>query len=135
MKYCSKHHPNPDDALFCNECGEKLINIIASKKCPKCGSSNPKDAVFCHNCGKDLKEEVKENKIKSQSQNTYTATSSHHKTTNDPTEEYLPLGCGLVMIVISVILLCCGVLKDGVLYVLFIGVVASISAIYRWLKK
>ena len=55
MKYCSKHHANPDDAVFCNECGEKLTRVTnANHICPKCGASNPTDAKFCHSCGCDF---------------------------------------------------------------------------------
>lgn len=55
MKYCSKHHKNPDDAVFCNECGERLTRVTnANHICPKCGASNPTDAKFCHSCGRSL---------------------------------------------------------------------------------
>lgn len=58
MKYCSKHHSNPDEAIYCNECGERLISILTQKKniCPKCKAENPKDADFCHTCGWKLSE-------------------------------------------------------------------------------
>ncbi len=55
MKYCSKLHENPDDAVFCNECGERLTRVTdANHICPKCGVSNPTDAKFCHSCGRSL---------------------------------------------------------------------------------
>lgn len=55
MKYCSKHHANPDDALFCNECGERLVTVNENiKKCPACNAENPKEAHFCHSCGGSL---------------------------------------------------------------------------------
>lgn len=55
MKYCSKHHANPDDAIFCNECGEKLfVSQKETKKCPNCNTENPIDAEFCHECGRRL---------------------------------------------------------------------------------
>ncbi len=56
MKYCSKHHSNPDDAVFCSECGEKLIEQKISKKnvCPKCHNENPNDAIYCSICGYKL---------------------------------------------------------------------------------
>lgn len=55
MKYCSKHHANPDDAIFCNECREKLfVSQKETKKCPTCNAENPIDAEFCHECGKRL---------------------------------------------------------------------------------
>lgn len=53
--YCSKHHPNPDDAIFCKECGEKLVKPRpGTKTCPACHAENPKDAKFCHACGHSL---------------------------------------------------------------------------------
>lgn len=56
MKYCSKRHVNPDDAVFCNECGEKLGNHAAgkTKKCSECSADNPVNAEFCHHCGSSL---------------------------------------------------------------------------------
>lgn len=56
MKYCSKKHTNPDDAVFCNECGEKLgiQTTEKTKKCPNCSADNPADAEFCHHCGTSL---------------------------------------------------------------------------------
>ena len=55
MKYCSKHHANPDDAIFCNECGEKLfVSQKETKKCPTCNAENPIDAEYCHECGKRI---------------------------------------------------------------------------------
>ena len=55
MKYCSKHHANPDDAVFCNECGERLTRVTnTSHICPKCGASNPTDAKYCNECGYQL---------------------------------------------------------------------------------
>ena len=55
MKYCSKHHENPDDAVFCNECGERLTRVTNTNHiCPKCGVSNPTDAKYCNECGYQL---------------------------------------------------------------------------------
>ena len=55
MKYCSKHHANPDDAIFCNECGERLfVSHKETKKCPTCNAENPIDAEYCHQCGKRI---------------------------------------------------------------------------------
>ncbi len=54
MKYCSKQHENPDDAVFCSECGERLTQPVVKPKvviCPKCSKENPHDAQFCYNCG------------------------------------------------------------------------------------
>lgn len=53
MKYCSKNHSNPDDAVFCAECGERLVQHHADneKVCLECGAKNPKGASFCKECG------------------------------------------------------------------------------------
>ncbi len=57
---------NPDDALFCINCGSRLheehekdtkeSDSPGTKKCPKCGFENPEEAVFCINCGTRLEE-------------------------------------------------------------------------------
>lgn len=52
MKYCSKYHANPDDAVFCQECGENITSIKQDHKdCPQCGIKNPLEAKFCFQCG------------------------------------------------------------------------------------
>ena len=38
----------PDDAKFCNECGQSLGK---TKSCPGCQELNDPDARFCDNCG------------------------------------------------------------------------------------
>jgi class 3 adenylate cyclase/Tfp pilus assembly protein PilF len=40
---------NPEDAKFCNECGNKL-----EATCPGCGKVNPLGSKFCNECGYDL---------------------------------------------------------------------------------
>jgi hypothetical protein len=42
MKCPKCKHENPDDALFCNNCGEKL-----EFQRPKCGKINPAGSNFC----------------------------------------------------------------------------------------
>lgn len=54
MKYCSQHHNNPDDAVYCSECGEKLP-AKNENVCSICNAPNPKEAEYCHSCGKSLK--------------------------------------------------------------------------------
>jgi len=47
---CPKcQHENPDDARFCNGCGNRLELI-----CPECGKMNPPGSRFCNACGRDL---------------------------------------------------------------------------------
>lgn len=137
MKYCSRNHQNPDDAIFCNECGEKLLNKATSNKCPKCGSSNPKDAVFCHNCGSELKEKEKKEAIRTKeteySPSTTKPTSTQYGTTSSSTDEPIPLGCGIAMIVVGGILLL-NRFEIGA-WLLIPGVIFSIQAIYKWFKE
>jgi class 3 adenylate cyclase/tetratricopeptide (TPR) repeat protein len=40
---------NPQNAKFCNQCGERL-----PAACPSCGYGNPQGAKFCNNCGHRL---------------------------------------------------------------------------------
>lgn len=44
---------NPDNARFCEECGNELDLIY----CPRCGHGNPSNAKFCLECGARLTEE------------------------------------------------------------------------------
>jgi class 3 adenylate cyclase len=47
---CPKcQHKNPEDAKFCNECGNKL-----ELACPECGKMNPPGSKFCNGCGQML---------------------------------------------------------------------------------
>ena len=50
MKCPKCHHENPEDANFCNGCGQKLE--IA---CLECGKHNPPGSRFCNGCGHDLR--------------------------------------------------------------------------------
>lgn len=56
MKYCpkDKSHKNPNEAIFCCECGSRLVEVADNKICPKCGMSNPNEAIFCRECGTKL---------------------------------------------------------------------------------
>lgn len=45
------------DSIFCNKCGEKLVDLqaeVMKNICPKCGSVYEDDAVFCISCGNKL---------------------------------------------------------------------------------
>ena len=47
---CTKcHSDNPEDMMYCGQCGEKLEKI-----CPKCNSVNPPQFKFCGRCGNDM---------------------------------------------------------------------------------
>jgi len=45
--------PNPVDAKFCRNCGNKMQNH--TMKCGKCGNEVPSDSKFCPECGNQLK--------------------------------------------------------------------------------
>lgn len=59
MKYCpnNKSHKNPKDAVFCGECGARLIEVVDNKVCLHCGAVNPTAAMFCKECGAKLSDE------------------------------------------------------------------------------
>ena len=40
-----------DDAKFCTNCGENVLNSIPQKYCIHCGNILEEDAVFCTKCG------------------------------------------------------------------------------------
>lgn len=49
---CSScNQPNPNDAKFCNYCGDTLQSIII---CKACNEENKIGAKFCNNCGAKL---------------------------------------------------------------------------------
>lgn len=56
MKCCpkDKSHKNPNEVIFCCECGSRLVEVADNKICPKCGMSNPNEAIFCRECGTKL---------------------------------------------------------------------------------
>lgn len=43
-----------DDAVFCVNCGVKILDTQNRKICPNCGASIVDDAVFCMKCGTKL---------------------------------------------------------------------------------
>lgn len=57
-KVCSQcETKNPENAIFCVNCGNKLdknLNI----KCPSCGTENNTNAKFCVGCGKNLNQKT-----------------------------------------------------------------------------
>ncbi len=55
---------NPNDAIYCEECGRNMYQNTAASikfgiKCPYCGADNPDDAKFCETCGKNLENGAK----------------------------------------------------------------------------
>jgi len=50
MKCPQCQFENPDDAKFCNECGNKLELV-----CPECGKVNQLASKFCSECGYELR--------------------------------------------------------------------------------
>lgn len=41
----------PRDALFCNNCGSKIVKETAGRHCPNCGMPLAVDSMFCAHCG------------------------------------------------------------------------------------
>lgn len=71
MKKCSKcGTENSKDALFCENCGNKLSE---DKKivCPNCGFSNSVESSFCENCGSKLLEVQSNDTVSNNRDNTY----------------------------------------------------------------
>jgi hypothetical protein len=57
-KICSKcKSKNPEKALFCVNCGNKLDQKLEIK-CPSCGKENLNNAKFCVGCGERLNKEI-----------------------------------------------------------------------------
>ena len=53
MKCPKCQFENPDDSLFCRECGSSFEVEIT---CPKCNAIHPLGSKFCNKCGFDLRE-------------------------------------------------------------------------------
>ena len=39
---------NPEDSIFCGNCGNSLESELL---CPECGEANPQDSIYCAECG------------------------------------------------------------------------------------
>ncbi|MBU4426475.1 MAG: AAA family ATPase, partial [Proteobacteria bacterium] len=57
MKCPKCQFENPEQARFCNECGNKL-----ELACPECGKVNPLGSKYCNECGQRLEEVVEAEK-------------------------------------------------------------------------
>ena len=72
--------------------------------CRYCGEKNPEEAVFCKNCGKRLKEEVKKPEViekpKTNQSNYQQSTTTTSSSTNNNSDW---IGCCLCLIAIFII--------------------------------
>ena len=72
--------------------------------CRYCGENNPEEAVFCKNCGKKLKEDVKKVEVverpKENQNNNQKSTTTTHNSSNDNSDW---IGCCMCLIAIFII--------------------------------
>lgn len=70
MKICNNcENHNEDASLFCEHCGNKIIEQKPIEKCNQCGIQKESDARFCENCGYSFNE-IKDNQNKIESTET-----------------------------------------------------------------
>ena len=71
--------------------------------CRYCGENNPDEAVFCKNCGKKLKEEVKKPEVithTTNQNNNHQSTTTTNTSSNDNSDW---IGCCMCLIAIFII--------------------------------
>lgn len=51
---CPCGNDNPDESVYCNECGRSLLTPEGPVKCSRCGHVNPEHVAYCGRCGMDL---------------------------------------------------------------------------------
>ena len=48
----------PRDALFCNNCGSKIVKETSGRHCSNCGMPIAADSMFCAHCGSRVEQEA-----------------------------------------------------------------------------
>ena len=73
MKCLKCQFDNPEDSVFCLECGNKM-----EFRCPQCDNLLPIDAKFCNKCGISLKKSSEVFPVNYSEPQSYTPNISRH---------------------------------------------------------
>lgn len=84
-----------DDAVFCMNCGVKILDTQNKKICPNCGAAIVDDAFFCMKCGTKLDSTAEIE--------TYNLTNSQKEKTVKSNKE--AIDSGLIAIIVCVVIM------------------------------
>lgn len=117
-KICAKcNFNNSDEAEYCQNCGEKILDKISdffpNKKCSNCGMELSSDSEFCSNCGTHVNSESRYNQVERLS----TVIHNH----NEGFNKKLFLVFGVIILIVSIVAMLA--FRDMGLFVLIIPIV------------